>query len=185
MELVADFWDVGQGDCSVVRLPNGKLLIIDVWPPDSPLIEWLAGRGERIHAVVLTHNDEDHAGCFPDLIERFGGRIDHVFLLVDRHTTDLAARRILGAAVKGMKSCGYKLHPIDVTETGVLRIYGHESATEKVLIYAVHPDFATTANNLIKRRPTPNSVSAIVRLDVNGANHLVWAGDAPMQAVAD
>jgi len=185
MELVADFWDVGQGDCSVVTLPDGKLLIIDVGPPDSPLVEWLSGRGERIHAVVLTHNDEDHAGCFPDLIERFGGRIDHVFLLLDRHTTDLAAQRILGAAVKGVKTGGYKLHSIDVTETGVLPIYGFSGEPENVVIYAVHPDFITTANNLIKRSPQPNSVSAIVRLDVNGVNHLVWAGDAPMRAVAD
>jgi competence protein ComEC len=185
MKLVADFWDVGQGDCSVVRLPDGKLLIIDVGPPDSPLIEWLSGRGERIYAVVLTHNDEDHAGCFTDLIDRFGGRIDHVFLLLDRHTTDLAARRILVAAVNGAKKSGYTLHPIDVTATGVLRIYGYESVTERLLIYAVHPDFVTTANNLIKRSPNPNSVSAIVRLDVNGANHLIWAGDAPMRAVAD
>jgi len=185
MELVADFWDVGQGDCSVVKLPDGKLLIIDVGPPDSPLIEWLAGRGEQIYAVVLTHNDEDHAGCFADLVQRFGGRIDHVFLLVDRHTTDLAAQRILEAAVTGARKGLYKLHPIDVTETGVLPIYGHDGATERLLIYAVHPDFVATLGNQLKKSPTPNSVSAIVRLDVNGANHLVWAGDAPMRAVAE
>lgn len=185
MELVADFWDVGQGDCSVVTLPDGKLLIIDVGPPDSPLIEWLAGRGERIHAVVLTHNDEDHAGCFPDLIERFGGRIDHVFLLVDRHTTDLAARRILGAAVDGAKKGLYKLGSLDVPITGVLPLYGHDGGTDKLLIYAVHPAFVTTLGNQLRRSPQPNAVSAIVRLDVNGVNHLVWAGDAPMREVAE
>lgn len=185
MELVSDFWDVGQGDCSVVRLPDGKLLVIDVGPPDSPLIEWLTGRGERIHAVVLTHNDEDHADSFPDLVDRFGGRIDHVFLLVDRHTTDLAARRILGTAVTGSKRGGYRLHPLDVTNSGTLPIYGFAGDAGKLLIYAVHPDFVTTLSNQLKKSPTPNAVSAVVRLDVDGVNHLVWAGDAPMRAVAD
>jgi beta-lactamase superfamily II metal-dependent hydrolase len=185
MELVADFWDVGQGDCSVVRLPDDKLLVIDVGPPDSPLIEWLMGRSERIHAVVLTHNDEDHAGSFPDLIERFGTRIDHVFLLVDRHTTDRAAQRILGAAVKGAKRDGYSLHPLDVPNTGTLPIYGFQSSGGDLVIYAVHPEFVTILGNQLKKSPTPNAVSAVVRLDVDGVNHLVWAGDAPMRAVAD
>ena len=185
MELVVDLWDVGQGDCSVVRLPDGQILIIDVGPPDSPLIEWLAGRGERIYGVVLTHNDEDHAGCFPDLLERFSTRLGKVFLLVDRNPASLPAQRILSCAVRYANKKHFTLIQLTLPEGEVLPIYGHDSSTEKLLIYGVHPDFASALGNELKSTPKPNAVSGIICLDIDGVTHLIWAGDAPMRTVGD
>jgi len=185
MELVVDFWDVGQGDCSVVRLPDEQLLIIDVGPPDSPLIEWLTARGEKIYGVVLTHNDEDHAGCFPDLLERFSTRIGKVFLLVDRDPTSVPAQRILGCAVRYAKKKHFTLHQLALPENEVLKIYGHDSGAEKLLIYGVHPEFLTALGNELKSTPKPNNVSGIICLDIDGMTHLIWAGDAPMKTVGE
>ena len=85
MTLELALWDVGQGDCTVIRLPDGRLLIIDVGPPDSPILDWLLQRPqERIYAVVLTHNDEDHCGCAIEMIDDLGSRLKGLFLLIDR-----------------------------------------------------------------------------------------------------
>jgi beta-lactamase superfamily II metal-dependent hydrolase len=46
------FWDVGQGDCSTLQLPDGSLVIIDTGPRGSPLIDWLNDHpGKKIRAV--------------------------------------------------------------------------------------------------------------------------------------
>ena len=67
-KLIVDFWDVGQGDCSVIRLPDSSLVIIDVGPRTRPLIDWLQEKPRRIHSIVITHNDADHAGGLPGLV---------------------------------------------------------------------------------------------------------------------
>lgn len=184
MELIVDLWDVGQGDCSVVRLPDGKLLVIDTGPPDSPLVEWLAARGEQIHGIVLTHNDEDHAGCFQDLLERFPSRFENVFLLLDRNTQEESARRVLATAVGWAKRHKRNLHDLTIGQDGLLRIYGWDGGREKLVIYAVHPDFTSIAGNLLRNTAQPNSVSAVLCLDVDGKTEIVWGGDAPMRAIA-
>lgn len=185
MELVVDFWDVGQGDCSVLRLPDGKLLIIDTGPPDSPLVEWLAGRGEKIHGLVLTHNDEDHAGCFPDLLERFSQRLERVFLLIDRNPQSKAARRVLGCAIRYEKRGAFELHNLEVAQNGVLPVYGFDAGREKLLIYGVHPDFVVNLKNQLLKVPQPNAVSGVICLDIDGATEILWGGDAPMRIIAD
>ena len=185
MELVVDFWDVGQGDCSVLRLPDGKLLIIDTGPPDSPLVEWLAARGERIYGIVLTHNDEDHAGCFQDLLERFPSRFENVFLLIDRNTRQEAAKRILGSALRWAKRHKGSLHNLEIDQGGLMSIYGWDEGREKLSIYAVHPDFKCILGNLLRKVAQPNSASAVLCLDVDGRTHIIWGGDAPMRAIAD
>ncbi|MEZ5431785.1 MAG: MBL fold metallo-hydrolase [Verrucomicrobiales bacterium] len=61
-DLEVDFWDAGQGDCLVIKLPGGRLILIDTGPRGCPLIEWLregSRRSAAIEAVILTHNDAD------------------------------------------------------------------------------------------------------------------------------
>jgi beta-lactamase superfamily II metal-dependent hydrolase len=185
MQLVVDFWDVGQGDCSVLRLPDGKLLIIDTGPPDSPLVEWLAARSEPIHGIVLTHNDEDHAGCFQDLLERFPSRFENVFLLLDRNPRDTSAKQILGSASRWAKRHKGCLHNLETNQGGLLPIYWWDGGREKLAIYAVHPDFECTLGNQLRKVAKPNSVSAVLCLDVNRRTEIIWGGDAPMHVIAD
>lgn len=184
MNLVVDLWDVGQGDCSVCRLPDNSLLVVDVGPLDSPIIEWLTHRKELIKALVITHNDEDHAGCLDAFLEKFHTIIETVFVLTDRHPTDKAAKRILGSACKYARKKAFQLIALDATRAA-LPIYGYSAGSEKLLIYAVHPDFVTTLHNQLKKVPKPNDVCAVLCLDVNAQTRLIWAGDAPMRIVAD
>jgi len=83
--LIVDFWDVGQGDCSVITLPDKSLIVIDVGPRTTPLVDWLNERPRQIHSVVITHNDDDHAGGLPSLVKLAGVTIGTVYMLSDRN----------------------------------------------------------------------------------------------------
>ncbi len=66
-ELRIHFLDVGQGDCTLVELPDNKILLIDggngSGANDKKIMRYLnALEIERIDYLVLTHADGDHAG---------------------------------------------------------------------------------------------------------------------------
>jgi competence protein ComEC len=56
--------DIGQGDATLVRTPNGRLLLVDGGPSPAALMAHLGSRlglAERhVHVVALTHPHEDH-----------------------------------------------------------------------------------------------------------------------------
>jgi competence protein ComEC len=77
------FLDVGQGDATVVRLPDGRVLLVDAGGiPGSafnigdrvvgPALRALGVRS--IDTVVVTHGDPDHVGGVPAVLRRFGAR---------------------------------------------------------------------------------------------------------------
>lgn len=68
--------DVGQGDCLILRFPDGKIGLIDAGNSESkarlriaPFLEWLGAR--RLDFVVATHADADHIGGLAYLVENF------------------------------------------------------------------------------------------------------------------
>lgn len=80
------FFDVGQGDAALLRLPGGRSLLVDTGPSDErgdaalrtilPHLKRLGLR--RIDAVVVTHPHRDHEGGLPSLLEAgVVGRVLH------------------------------------------------------------------------------------------------------------
>ena len=70
-ELVVTFLDVGQGSSALVRLPNGRNVLIDGGPRDggAERVSDLQRLGvEHLDAVVISHADEDHGGGLIDVI---------------------------------------------------------------------------------------------------------------------
>ncbi|MDB6118003.1 MAG: internalization-related competence protein ComEC/Rec2 [Verrucomicrobiaceae bacterium] len=185
MKLEVTFWDVGQGDCSVIRLPDGRLILLDVGPRDSPLIDWLAQRPqEKIYAVVLTHNDDDHAGCFATLLEQFHSRIEHQFLLQDRPDQDSVMKRIVQTAARAKHQYGIKSYRLEATPERPQYIYSSELSVP-VGIYAVHPDMIASMENQTSRRPRPNTVSAIICMMVAGKVSVIWPGDCAVSSIVE
>lgn len=186
MSLIVDFWDVGQGDCSVVRLPGNELLVIDVGPRNSPIIEWLDARpAERVHTIVLTHNDEDHAGCFPAVIDQLGARLKNVFLLEDRHMNRQNTRRIVDCVNRWAKMTGGICHRLETRPGELLDVYSEtDSEIGKLSLKAVHPSPIVSIENQTKAHPDHNIVSGILHLEINGDVKIIWGGDAPMKTVA-
>jgi competence protein ComEC len=103
------FLDVGQGDATVARMPDGRVLLIDAGGlPGSAFdigdrVVGAALRALGIRAVdtlVLTHGDPDHIGGAASILKRFSPRVVWEGAPVPPHAglRDLAARAAAAGA---------------------------------------------------------------------------------------
>jgi len=73
--LSVHFIDMGPGDCTLVRTPDERNVLIDAGSADRSdhLISYLSMQGvRRIDLLVIAHSDEDHVGGLPAVLDRFG-----------------------------------------------------------------------------------------------------------------
>lgn len=171
-KLLIDFWDVGQGDGTVIRLPDGKLLLIDIGPKGSPIIDWLGDHPFYIHSVVLTHNDEDHAGSLPSLVKLPTVSIQKIYMLLDRDKRSSKFQN-MWRPVRERERKGH-FAVIGLSADTVIWQNGDTS------LQVVYPSFS---ENIEAHRP--NGTSAVLCLVHKGEIKIVWPGDAPMQVVAE
>lgn len=72
--LTATFIDVGQGDATLLQLPDGKDMLVDAGPSSgaSAVTSTLRAKGvSRIDYLVATHPDADHIGGMATVIASF------------------------------------------------------------------------------------------------------------------
>ena len=72
-ELRMHFIDVGQGDCTLIELPDGKTMMIDGGNGEkdnsTAIIRYLKALNiGRLDYLVLTHVDSDHCGGLDDVM---------------------------------------------------------------------------------------------------------------------
>ncbi len=72
-EMRIHFIDVGQGDCILIELPDGKTVLIDGGNDSSSakksVLRYLnALKIERIDHLVITHADSDHCGGIDEVV---------------------------------------------------------------------------------------------------------------------
>lgn len=173
-KLIVDFWDVGQGDCSVITLPDKSLIVIDVGPRTTPLVDWLGERSRRIHSVVITHNDNDHAGGLPSLVKLAGLTIGTVYMLSDRNRDSEQFQKIFRAVREEEKRGRFAVIRLDQDR----QIW--ENPDKTLELKAIYPGFSENIEAM-----KPNESSAILWLRQKDKVGIVWAGDAPMQVVAE
>ena len=68
------FIDVGQGDSTLVILPNGKTMLIDAGTSDkgSTVVSYIKSLNvSKIDYLVMTHPDADHIGGMSKVIDNF------------------------------------------------------------------------------------------------------------------
>lgn len=73
-ELTVHFLDVGQGDSSVIHLPNGKVILVDAGTQTAgqKVVAYLKQAGiSSIDLVVATHAHADHIGGLLPIFEEF------------------------------------------------------------------------------------------------------------------
>ncbi len=81
-ELKVHFVDVGQGDCTIIELPDGKNMIIDGGERFNDITKGIL---DFISATlpddftyfdycILTHPDSDHCGSLDDVLEKYPSR---------------------------------------------------------------------------------------------------------------
>ncbi len=73
--LRVHFFDVGQGDSTLIDTPGGKQVLVDGGPDLEGPVHALAGvmsPGDRtLDLVVITHMDEDHARGLIEVLDRY------------------------------------------------------------------------------------------------------------------
>lgn len=81
-EFKAIFLDVGQGDCTLISLPNGEYMLIDICRSPGQgtvdvfkvlrdLLPQGANGKPLLHYLVITHAHDDHIWGIGDLAEEF------------------------------------------------------------------------------------------------------------------
>ncbi len=172
--IIIEFWDVGQGDASVIRPNRSRVFIIDVGPRNSPIVDWLAKNPSVfVDGIVLTHNDADHAGALMALIQAARSRIDTVYFLVDRKPKDLRFIRLfarLNAAVKAGEV--KRILRLEAPQT----VWRDDSGSVEVRVMYPNVSQNISASN-------PNATSGVLALCVGGQIRIIWASDAPIEIV--
>lgn len=171
-KLIVDFWNVGLGDSTIIRLPDQKLIIIDTGPLGSPIISWLSKRTEEILAVVVTHNDADHAGSLPSLVKMPGKKIHQVYMLIDRDKESEKFQNVWRPAREQEKAGRLSIR----TLTAETVIWANANNSLEVR----YPSFSEGVE-----AKNPNKNSGILSLMHKGEVLMIWPGDAPMVKVSD
>jgi len=71
-ELTVTYLDVGQGDSSVIELPDRKTIVIDAGRSGRETASYLTYRGkEAVDAIILSHVHPDHTGGMDYIVKRF------------------------------------------------------------------------------------------------------------------
>jgi competence protein ComEC len=112
-DLVVRVLDVGQGDSILLQPPGSDPVLVDTGPPEDGVEDRLRHLGiHRLAAIVITHDQSDHAG---DLGELLGS------VQVDRLVYGRDDPRLRGAAL-GAGVEPYRLAEGGEVDSGALRL---------------------------------------------------------------
>lgn len=159
--------------------PNGELIVIDVGPRNSPLVGWLKDHSKkRISDIILTHNDSDHIGAMPSLINDRPHNLGNVWLLQDGVRS--------GARQKSVTTL---LSPLKkASEEGAVNVRGLESdyviwedQEVGVRLKVLYP----SALEKVIEHETPNLGSAILALEHISGQVILWTGDNTVKRAAE
>ena len=82
-KLKIHYISVGQGDSTLIELPDGTTMLIDAGTPDEKLsanlVNYIKGvvPSAKINYLILTHSDDDHSGGMPEILKNF--EIQNIF----------------------------------------------------------------------------------------------------------
>ncbi|HEY7122121.1 MAG TPA: ComEC/Rec2 family competence protein [Solirubrobacterales bacterium] len=69
-DLVVRVLDVGQGDSILLQPPHSEPVLVDTGPPEDGVEDRLRELGiQRLAAIVITHDQSDHAGDLGELLD--------------------------------------------------------------------------------------------------------------------
>lgn len=126
-ELTVTCLDVGQGDSSVIELPDGKIILLDTGRSGREAASFLKYRGKNsVDVIILSHVHPDHTAGFEYIVQRFKVKElwDSGRLIFSEDINPSIKHRILerGDVVEGKGYSMYIFHPYPRFYT----MYGNE-----------------------------------------------------------
>lgn len=155
------FIDVGQGDSSLIKLDDGRNILIDGGSrsQSDKLVAYLRDKGvERVDYLIATHPHEDHIGGLPTVIENFD--IGKVYMPDVTHNT-----RIFETLLKTIESKGLQ---VDVAK-GYEKLISEDRLSFEIL--GPNSDSYGNLNDYsVVNRITYGDVSALFTGDMESAS---------------
>ncbi len=181
-DLRVTFLDVGQGDASVVELPDGKTIVIDTGKTGKEVSAYLRYRGKNvIDSLLLSHGGFDHAGGLSYLSNSFGirhlwdsGRIVYSdgFIRSFKETGTSIKHLTRGDVVSGRDISIIVLHPYN----GFYTLYGNDAASKNndslvLKLKGRHTDFLFTGDIEREAEEDILSLKRVLQADVLKVAH--------------
>jgi beta-lactamase superfamily II metal-dependent hydrolase len=187
------FVDVGQGDCSLIVLPDGSGILVDC-ASELAATSLMQDRGvSHLRAIVVTHLDLDHIGGLRSLLthyiegqagqeQAFGlEQIDSLWIAQDRTRGNLKweAYRLLALTVGKARGSGIDIrapHRDDGEDPKI--IWEQPGMVVELLL----PFWADQLGGYLVGQSDGNPSSAVVRVRVGDAR-VVVCGDALLRSL--
>ena len=169
-ELSAIFLDVGQGDSTVVVLPDGGGILVDCPSGSAPAVvdQLENAQVTSLNLVVVSHSDLDHAGGIVDTITGFRGETVELAFFPDRvrepNPQANMKYRLLLQGLADLVRQGVKLWE---PHAGQVIHFGDVSVS------VLHPAKADRLDALSQSNPNDSSIT--LRVDYAGARILLPA----------
>lgn len=175
-ELRMHFVDVGQGDCTILELPDGKIAIIDggdgSTTANRAVLRYLYALDvETIDYMILTHADQDHVGGLTEVLENFD--VARVFLPLAAES-DTAYDRFFAAVLEAGAAYTTACPPDPQRSETQLTVADGEYPYTLSFIYPQ----AITVDGEMQAATENNALSSVLWLDYQGVSAL-FTGDAP------
>ena len=173
-EMRIHFLDVGQGDATVIELPDGKIALIDGGDSSKQteyaLMRYLyALKVKTIDYLILTHAEEDHCGALDVVLQHF--EVKHAYLPLASTTVNNEYAQFYQELLKE-KDCQR-----EYAQNG-LRLDGENYTF--AFLYPYGWDLDNAINSGWNFDKYANEYSAVTYLEYNGVGTL-FTGDLPAE----
>lgn len=176
-ELRLHFLNVGQGDCSLIEFPDGKIMLVDGGDASSKtektILRYLnALKIEKIDYLLLTHSDVDHCGSLDKVVKykKIGkAYIPKVLEDINTQYSEFYAELI-------EKGCSTSFSSKSIAISS-------DRADCPYTLSFLYP-YTSDVNAMDKLAENTNAYSSVFWLDYFGASAL-FTGDAPTNPVEE
>lgn len=171
-EMRIHFLDVGQGDATIIELPDGKTFLIDGGDgkesTETALMRYLnALQVETIDYLLVTHADADHCGALDSVLAY--KQVKQAFIPFVKETVNEEYASFYAALMQENCSVSYASRSVDLSST---------ESTYPYTLSFLYPYTVDVSGEMDDAAGENNDGSAVVWLDYNGVSTL-FTGDAP------